>query len=61
MKAKIITIDADEHRVGLSIKALSEESGTKKKAKKEEVAEEVVEEEAAEKEVVEEVAEEVAA
>ena len=61
VKAKIITIDADEHRVGLSIKALSEESGTKKKAKKEEVAEEVVEEEAAEKEVVEEVAEEVAA
>jgi small subunit ribosomal protein S1 len=35
VKAKIITIDSDDHRVGLSIKALTEKE-EKKKAKKEE-------------------------
>ena len=36
VQAKIIAIDPDEHRVGLSIKAMSEESdGGKKKKKKE--------------------------
>lgn len=54
IKAKVITIDPEEHRVGLSIKALTED-GSKKKAKKkkEEDAEEVTEkakEEAEEKE-----------
>jgi len=34
VKAKVITIDPEEHRVGLSIKALTKE-GSKKKAKKE--------------------------
>ncbi len=47
IEAKIINIDSDEHRVGLSIKAMSEKSSDTKKEKekeKEEVAEEVVEE-----------------
>lgn len=38
VEAKIITIDPDEHRVGLSIKALREVDGGKKKSKKSEEA-----------------------
>ncbi len=56
VKAKIIAIDPDEHRVGLSIKAVTvsaddDEEKPKKKAKKDEV-EEVVEEDAKEEEEV---------
>jgi len=40
VKAKVITIDPEEHRVGLSIKALTEEPGKKKAKKKKEEAEE---------------------
>lgn len=40
VKAKIIAIDADDHRVGLSIKALTEEKAKWKKKEKEEVADE---------------------
>lgn len=40
VEAKIIAIDPDEHRVGLSIKAMSEPEGGKKKKKAEEDADE---------------------
>jgi small subunit ribosomal protein S1 len=58
VKAKIISVDPDEHRIGLSIKALSDKP--KKKAKKEEAEEEAPEPAAEEAEVAEktEVAEE---
>jgi len=46
IKAKIIAIDPDEHRVGLSINALKEEGEGKKKAKKVEEEEEAEEVEA---------------
>lgn len=54
VKAKIITIDADEHRVGLSIKALSEKAVDKKKKKKEEKETDESEEEKGEEKVDEE-------
>lgn len=38
VKAKVIAIEPDEHRVGLSIKALEEKTGTKKKVVKKKVA-----------------------
>lgn len=44
--AKIINIDSDEHRVGLSLKALTEKAPEEKPAKEEEVATEEVKEEA---------------
>ncbi len=50
VKAKVIAIDPEDHRVGLSIKAMTETGEKKKKAKKEEdteeKGEEVTEEEA---------------
>lgn len=52
VKAKVIAIEPDEHRVGLSIKALSESADKPKKAKKEEESEkseETSEEKAAKK------------
>lgn len=49
IKAKVITIDPDEHRVGLSVKALTEESGKKKAKKKKEDSEDVSEEDTEEK------------
>ena len=59
VKAKVISVDPDEHRIGLSIKALDDKPA--KKAKKEEKAEEVVEEEAPEAAEEADVAEEEAA
>ncbi|MFA6992445.1 MAG: S1 RNA-binding domain-containing protein [Candidatus Gracilibacteria bacterium] len=56
VKAKVITIDPEEHRVGLSIKALTEDGSKKKKKKKEEDEGEDKKEEKAE--AKEEVAEE---
>ena len=54
IEAKIISVDLDEHRIGLSIKALEEEKAPKKAPKKtakkeEEAPEEKKEEEAVEK------------
>lgn len=49
VKAKVIAIDPEDHRVGLSIKAMTETGEKKKKAKKEE-GEEVKGEEVAEEE-----------
>jgi len=46
VKAKVIAIDPEDHRVGLSIKAMTETSEKKKKTKKEEAVEETTEEEA---------------
>lgn len=61
VKAKVISVDPDEHRIGLSIKALSDKPAEKKKAKKEEAADEEAPEPAAEETDTEEAEEEKAA
>ncbi|MDP2642571.1 MAG: S1 RNA-binding domain-containing protein [Candidatus Peregrinibacteria bacterium] len=50
VKAKVIAIDPEDHRVGLSVKAMTETTEKKKKAKKEDAEEEKVEEVAEEEE-----------
>ena len=50
VSAKIISIDSDEHRVGLSLKALAEKKEKKEEEVKEEKVEEAPKEELAEKE-----------
>lgn len=61
VKAKVISVDPDEHRIGLSIKALSDKPAAKKKANKEEAVDEEAPEPAAAEEEAEEVVEEKAA
>lgn len=52
VKAKVIAIEPEEHRVGLSIKALTEETSEKKSSKKDKEETESEEGEAKEKKVV---------
>ena len=54
VKAKIISVDPEEHRIGLSIKALSEKGSVKKEEKDEAKAEDSAENSEKEEETAEE-------